>query len=88
LIDVFSSLHMKFNQRLFYIDKRLNSFFIQDDFFQWLIDIRDQKAKIFEIDDESNVNILNIEEYFFSIHRFVYKFHILVESQFLDEFRD
>ncbi len=79
---------MKFNQRLFYIDKRLNSFFIQDDFFQWLIDIRDQKAKIFEIDDESNVNTLNVEEYFLSIHRFVYKLHIFAESQFLDEFRD
>jgi hypothetical protein len=88
LIDVLSNLHMKFNQRLFHIDKRLNSFFIQDDFFQWLIDIRDQKAKIFEIDDESNVNILNVEKYLFSIHRFVYKFHILVEFQFLDEFRD
>jgi hypothetical protein len=79
---------MKFNQRLFHIDKRLNSFFIQDDFFQWLIDIRDQKAKIFEIDDESDVNILNVEEYFLSIHRFVYNLHILAESQFFDEFRD
>jgi hypothetical protein len=53
-----------------------------------LIDIRDQKAKIFEIDDESNVNTLNVEEYLFSIHQFVYKFHILAESQLLDEFRD
>jgi hypothetical protein len=73
---------------LFYIDKRLNFFFIQNDFFQWLIDIRDQKTKIFEIDDENNVNILNVEEYFFSIHQFVYKLHILAESQFFDEFRD
>jgi hypothetical protein len=88
LIDVFSSLHIKFNQRLFHIDKRLNSFFIQDDFFQWLIDIRDQKTKIFETDDENNVNILNIEEYLFSIHRFVYKLHIFAESQLLDKFRD
>jgi hypothetical protein len=88
LIDILSSFHMKFNQRLFHIDKRLNSFFIQNDFFQWLIDIRDQKAKIFEIDDESDVNILNVEEYFFSIHRFVYNLHIFAESQLLDEFRD
>jgi hypothetical protein len=66
----------------------LNSFFIQNDFFQWLIDIRDQKAKIFEIDDENDVNILNVEEYFFSIHRFVYNLHILAESQLFDEFRD
>ncbi len=88
LNDVFLNLHMKFNQRLSHIDQRLNSFFIQDDFFQWLIEIRDQKAKIFEIDDESNVNILNVEEYFFSIHRFVYKLQIFAESQLLDEFRD
>jgi hypothetical protein len=88
LIDIFSSFHMKFNQRLFYIDKRLNSFFIQNDFFQWLINIRDQKTKIFEIDDESDVNTSNVEEYLFSIHRFVYNFYILVEFQLLDEFRD
>ncbi len=88
LIDVFSSLHRKFNQCLFYIDKRLNFFFIQNDFFQWLIDIRDQKAKIFEINDKNNMNTLNVEEYLFSIHRFVYKLHIFTESQLLDEFRD
>jgi hypothetical protein len=51
-----------------------------------LIDIRDQKAKIFEIDDESNVNILNVEEYLFSIHRFVYNFYIFIEFQFLMSF--
>ncbi len=88
MIDILSNFYMKFNQRLFYIDKRLNSFFIQDDFFQWLIDIRDQKTKIFEVDDESDVNILNVEEYLFSIHRFMYNLHILAESQLLDEFRD
>jgi hypothetical protein len=36
-----------------------------------MINVRDQKTKIFEIDDENNVNILNVKEYFFSIHRFV-----------------